>query len=123
MATFASVRHPFKSQSLLIPTHLTTDQINQMNAQIKINDMWKAANIPNYSTKIQKRNYDDNTATTRAVTRGTLVEDANFSNLSRMTFINDAKKAWNKVPNSIKNCSSQYTAKKLIKEFVKHLPI
>ena len=43
--------------------------------------------------------------------------------LSRMKFINDAKKAWNKVPNSIKNCSSQYTAKKLIKEFVKHLPI
>ena len=97
--------------------------INQMNAQIKISDMWKAMNVPNYPTKIKKMTYEGQTVTTRAVTNGLLIDDSNFSNLSRKTFINDAKKAWNKVPDSIKNCSSHFIAKKLIKDFVRSLPI
>ena len=97
--------------------------INQMNAQIKISDMWKAMNVPNYPTKIKKMTYEGQTVTTRAVTNGLLIDDSDFSNLSRKTFINDAKKAWNKVPDSIKNCSSHFIAKKLIKDFVRSLPI
>ena len=77
-----------------------------MNAQIKINDMWKAINVPNYPTKVQRTSYNDIAVTTRAVTNGLLINDSNFSSLSRMTFINDAKKAWNKAPETIKQCKN-----------------
>ena len=40
-----------------------------------------------------------------------------------MTFINDAKKAWNKAPEIIKQCKNQISAKKLIKDFLKSLPV
>ena len=62
--------------------------VNQMNAQIKITDMWKALNNSYYPTKIKNKTSVGDASTTRSVTSGLLVESANFSNLSRSTFIN-----------------------------------
>ena len=96
--------------------------VNQINAQVKLNDMWKANNVANYPTKVQTKTRLGDAPTTRSISRGDVVEGANFSNLSRSTFINDATKAWNRAPDSIKNCTTYYTAKKSIRQFVTTLP-
>ena len=45
-----------------------------------------------------------------------------FSEKSTCTFINDATRAWNKAPTTIKNCKSLFSAKKAIKSYVMTLP-
>ena len=97
--------------------------VNQLNAQMKLCEMWKANNVDNYPTKVHKRciNDDESRSTTRSTTKGVLLESGK-STLSQQTFINDATKAWNKAPTSIKNCVSITMAKKAVRVFVKTLP-
>ena len=45
------------------------------------------------------------------------------SKATQSAYNNDAKKLWNKAPNSIKESTSIHMAKKAIKTFVKSLPI
>ena len=96
--------------------------INQINAQIKLSDMWKANNLENYPIKIEKHFPINNSATTRASTFGKLIEKGS-SRLTKDTQINDATHLWNIAPNEIKLSASVYSAKKAIKEFVKKLPM
>ena len=42
--------------------------VNQLNAQIKLVDMWKANNMEKYPTKVQKMDMNETRTTTRAVT-------------------------------------------------------
>ena len=96
--------------------------INQLNAQAKLNDMWKATHLENYPTKITPMNSIENSANTRAKAKGNLIETGH-STIMHSTFINDATKAWNLAPNNIKTAETHFSAKRLIKEFVKTLPI
>ena len=96
--------------------------VNQLNAQIKLLDMWKANNVENYPTKIQKMEQNDARSTTRAVTTGKLIE-VGITTGTKNTFYNDGVKAWNKVNDKIKSCKSIWSAKKMIKLFVKNLHI
>ena len=96
--------------------------VNQLNAQSKINDIWKATHLDNYPTKVTTLNSIVNSANTRAKASGNLVE-LGQTTIMQSTFINDATKAWNMVPSSIKTEENQLKAKRLIKEFVKTLPI
>ena len=98
--------------------------VNQMNAQIKLLDMWKATNIAEYPTKVKTMEINNGAsrATTRSITNGKLLE-IGISSLAKDTFYNDAVKAWNAAPEVIKNCTTIWTAKKQIKSFVKSLPI
>ena len=84
--------------------------------------MWKANNINNYPTKVNKVACAGDRSKTRAITNGTLQETGR-SSLAKNTFYNDAVAAWNLVPESIKKCVTIWSAKKQIKEFVKNLPI
>ena len=59
---------------------------------------------------------------TRAMSNGD-IEVESHSTITHETFINDASRAWNKAPNSIKSSKPVYSAKKNIKIFVKSLPI
>ena len=61
-----------------------------------------------------------NPVNTRASASGNLLVNGN-STITQETFINDATKAWNKAPVSIKESKSQFNAKKHIKDFVKTL--
>ena len=56
----------------------------------------------------------ENSVNTRANSNGNLV-------VNEDTFINDATKAWNKAPSNIKESESIFTAKRLIKQYVKKL--
>ena len=96
--------------------------VNQLNAQMKLVDMWKANNCENYPTKLSKIEANESRTTTRAVTSGKLKE-IGLSITAKNTFYNDGVKAWNRIPENIKNCKTIWTAKKAIKIFVKTLPM
>ena len=96
--------------------------VNQLNAQIKLNDMWKANNVEDYPIKIEKHSPVNNSATTRATISGKLIEKG-FSNLTKSALINDATHLWNIAPAQLKNSVSTYIANKLIKDFVRQLPM
>ena len=96
--------------------------VNQMNAQIKLTEIWKSVHISNYPIKTSILQRGSEAMTTRAMTSGVLKE-AKISNSSEKTFLNDATHIWNMAPETIKNCESIYRAKKAIKDFVKTLPV
>ena len=48
--------------------------VNQINAQIKLDEMWKSTNIPNYPIVTKMVSRTENVAQTRAVTSGQLEE-------------------------------------------------
>ena len=96
--------------------------INQLNAQIKLTEIWKAVNDEAHPFKIEvpKINLDER------VSRGQLagyIKSKASSNITKKTFINDSVKARNLKPNSLKMQTSIYGAKSDIKQFVKTLPI
>ena len=96
--------------------------INQINAQIKLTEIWKAVRDEEHPFKIKlpKINMDDRIS--RGKLSGYLKNDA-LSNVTKKTFINDSVKAWNLAPNDIKSANSIYGAKVAIKQFVKTIPI
>ena len=96
--------------------------VNQMNAQIKITGGWKASQDSEYPLKLTKVKKTVGGVTTRAVTHGDLIEIGK-SELVQSTYVSDTCKAWNKVPQSIKDCKTLWAAKKAIKRFVADLPI
>ena len=108
------------TESILVKYNLLS--VNQLNAQIKIMEMWKATHIDHYPTKITKCAPRKDSPSTRAITNGTLVEKG-VSILAKNTYLNDAVRAWNLIPDTIKNCETIWSAKKSIKQFVKTLPI
>ena len=92
--------------------------VNQLNAQMKLLDMWKANNLKKYPTKVKLVECIGEKSTTRAVTNGKLQEEGRTV-LAKNTFYNDAVVAWNRAPDSIKKCVTIWSAKKQNKEFVK----
>ena len=96
--------------------------VNQINAQIKLTEMWKAVNDEEHPFKIEKKSVNNEVRVTRAMTDGSLKSSA-FSNVTKNTFINDSKKAWNKSPADIKNATNLHGVKIAIKKFVKTLPV
>ena len=99
--------------------------VNQINAQIKLTETWKALNSEaNEHNLIQSMKLVKPTGarSSRAMSNGNLKETG-VSTLAKSTFINDSTRLWNRAPNVIKNCTSLYSAKKEIKKFVKTLPI
>ena len=105
--------------SLLTKTNMMS--VNQINGQIKIQEIWKSLNVPNYPIQINKQSPNANGPATRADTKGRLIETGN-SCLSSRTCINDAVKIWNQLPSSITECKSFYQIKKQAKIFAKTLP-
>ena len=63
--------------------------VNQINAQIKLNEMWKSVNIVNYPIKTNFLTRVDDVAQTRAVTNG-LLKETLATNSSQRSFIHDA---------------------------------
>ena len=96
--------------------------VNQINAQIKIQEIWKALNIDNYPLKVQKHTVNSDTVNTRACTFGKLIESGK-SLVSQKCCINDATKLWNNLPSDLKNCLSISQIKLQTKKFVKTLPV
>ena len=75
--------------------------INQMHAQVKLTEMWKANNHQNYPLNIRKQQPAENGRETRGVADGKLIEPSTLK-----TFIGNATRLWNSAPSVIKNIKS-----------------
>ena len=95
--------------------------VNQLNASIKLCDIWKAVNLDNYPTKVMQRIPNINFTQTRATSYGDLIEKGK-SIIAQATLINDGTKAWNRAPKEVHQSLSYNIAKKNIRNFVKTLP-
>ncbi len=96
--------------------------VNQIAAQIKLTEMWKASNDPQYPIKMKTRERQENAMKTRSVTRGGLTE-VGRSTRAKKSFMCDAAKVWKKAPEKIRTSKTLTPAKKAIREHCKSLPI
>ena len=99
-----------------------TLSVNQINAQIKLQQVWKALHVENYPLNITQQSTPTIGVGTRAAQKGKPVEIGN-SKLTMNTSTSDAIRIWNKAPESVTEAKSLFQAKQAIKEFVKSLPI
>ena len=88
--------------------------VNQINAQIKLMEIWKFQKIKDYPLELKKQAPKTDSISTRACTKGRLVE-VGRSNVLQNTCISDAIKLWNRAPVCITTCESFFTAKKEIR--------
>ena len=71
--------------------------MNQLNAQIKISEAWKASTMPGYPLKNTKVKNAEDCVATRAILKGN-VQEFGRSDLVQATFLSDTSKAWKKTP-------------------------
>ena len=95
---------------------------NQINASIKLLEIWKVLNVAEHPLKITLQSSPSEGVVTRASERERPIEVGGSTAL-RSTAVSDAIHIWNKAPALIQESISIYAAKKQIKCFVKTLPI
>ena len=71
--------------------------INQLNAQIKLTEIWKAVKDRDHPFKIPVTTINNDERITRGLAVGYIKSNA-LSNIIKRTFINDSIKAWNLAP-------------------------
>ena len=76
--------------------------VNQMQAQIKLTELWKAFNTENNPLKFKHQVAAENGRESRAVSNKTLVLNKG-SKLTNDSFLYDASKLWNNAPEDLKN--------------------
>ena len=92
--------------------------VNQLQAQIKLTEMWKAAMFDNYPLKIEKMKESVEGRISEMYPKKTSKNQKTLN-----TFIVDATRLWNKAPNAIRNAKSIKMAKKEIKLHCKFFTI
>ena len=96
--------------------------VNQLSAQIKLTEMWKAKYVEDYPIKFACQTTGVNARETRGNAIGKMIETAK-STKSKASFCGDAPRIWNKAPLVITMAKSLSIAKKEIKKFCFTLPI
>ncbi len=81
-----------------------------------------ASNDPQYPIKMKTRERQENAIETRSLTWGDLTENGR-SKKAKKSFTCDAAKVWNKALDKIRTSKTLTTAKKVIREHCKSLPI
>ena len=84
---------------------MSIPKVGMINAQIKIQEIWKALNIQDYPIKIERQTVKDGVTVTRACSNGRLVEGGK-SCISQKTCLNDAIRIWNQLPINVTQCLS-----------------
>ena len=96
--------------------------VNQLNANIKLVEIWKALNVDDYPLKIEQQSTNNHRVSTRADTKEKPIEIGKTV-LTQKSCVSDAIRLWNSAPASISNCVTLSLAKLEIKKFVRQLPI
>ena len=93
--------------------------VNQLAAQIKLVEAWKSQNIEQYSLKLEPNN-PYRTEMERVIRPSSikLWKDDAKTLAAKLSFSQDSARLWNIIPDSIKQASSLYIAKKEIKNIV-----
>ena len=81
--------------------------VNQINAKIKLQEIWKILNIEDYPIKIVLNSVHHDQVATRSMINSTPIEQGAIALLTR-TCISDAIILWNVAPSDIKTCTSLY---------------
>ena len=100
-----------KKRSQVLANNLNILSVNQLNAQIKITEMWKAIKVSNYPLKFKNSNTNDSVMVSRSKIEGKLLVKHGSDNL-KSTFKNDGIEMWNSTPDIIKDCKNLDSAKK-----------
>ena len=120
--------HHFKTPSLpmngnklsdKIPTktifkELNILSVNQINAQIKLLEIWKSFQSETYPMKWSRRNDLTQERRTRASESNQLNVEYGCSTLTSI-FKNDAARVWNNAPDTVKSSTSLFSAKNTLK--------
>ena len=96
--------------------------VNQLNAQVKLLEVWKALNVQKYPLAIKQQSSTHEGVLTRADNKNRPCE-IGMASVTTKTCISDAVRLWNLAPQKIKSCGSPFQAKREIKTFVKSLPV
>ena len=98
--------------------------VNQLAAQIKLNEVWKSLNSVDYPIKLNTYNpaLVDGIHSLRQKDNR-IFKDTCKLQKSKMSFNVDAARLWNAAPPTVRNAVSSYAAKKTILAFVKTLPL
>ena len=96
--------------------------VNQLNAKVKLVEIWKALNVEDYPLKVKRQSSNNQKVNTRADINQRPVEIGK-SLLAQKTCVSDAIHLWNRAPEAIMNSSSLFQVKQEIKKFVLLLPI
>ena len=105
----SKISEHISNKSMLIKFKMLS--VNQMNAQIKLTEMWKSTHITNYPIKSELLVNLTEGTNTRSRNAGFLKE-GKVTVKSQRTFTNDAIHIWNQAPSYIKECISFNSAKK-----------
>ena len=111
-----------KIPTLEIFKELKIPSCNQINAQIKLIQVWKSQQSSTFPTQWIRRKDATQERRTRA-DKENLVLETMGGQIITSTFVSDAARLWNLAPDSIKTSTSLYMAKKNIKKFSLTLPI
>ena len=111
-----------------VPTKQTFDDldllsVNQLNAQIKIREVWKSLNDNMHPIQWEKRSADQSTSCNLRSALSKALKPIGKSRIVESTFMSDAVKVWNATPQCIQECKSLFTVKKEINKFVRSLPL
>ena len=96
--------------------------VNQLNAQVKLLEMWKALNLVDYPLKIKQQTVTESGVSTRASHKGRPI-NIGKSNTTKNSSISDSIRVWNLSPITVTDSKNIYLAKKAIKSFARSLPI
>ena len=91
--------------------------VNQLNAQIKLLEIWKSMNVDKYPLVIKLQSTEHGRVETRADSQNRPCEIGKTC-LTQKTAISDAVKLWNSAPFAITQAKSLSLAKKAIE----HMP-
>ena len=89
--------------------------INQLNAQVKLSEMWKALNVEDYPLRVELQTRSENQVCTRADSIRK-PKEIGKTNLAQKSCISDAIRVWNLAPDHLKGGNSLALSKKEIKK-------
>ena len=91
--------------------------VNQVVAQIKLTEAWKAMNDKKYPLKLRRQGNVNNEESreVRLSTRKDMMDGGRYK-ATRESFTREAGRMWNQAPMEIKTAKTLFAAKKLIKE-------
>ena len=92
--------------------------INQMAAEVRLIEVWKALNLDTSLSKL----FEKVQGTTRAASQNR-IKQGTYSKLRESSFLYPSCKLWNRAPMSVVEAKSESDARKQIRSFVKGLPI
>ena len=75
--------------------------VNQIAAQIKLTEMWKALNDSQYPLRVEQKSETEDGIGTRSMTREDLIEFGSSKN-SKKSFMGSSTRLWNVAPEEIK---------------------